>query len=77
MKSQFIFAFAALLVLASLITEGDCLAGNIPSRKVIYWNENILKKTDVRKELIGYAISDYQKRALLKNLSRENEICLH
>ena len=53
MKSQFIFACAALLVLASLITEGDCFAGNIPAGKVIYWNENILKKTDVRKELIG------------------------
>ena len=45
MKSQFIFAFAALLMIASLITEGDCITGLHPAgkvRKVIYWNENIL-----------------------------------
>ena len=39
MKGQFIFAFAALLVIASLITEGDCFApiGRAPiGRKVIY-----------------------------------------
>ena len=45
MKGQFIFAFAALLVIASLITEGDCFApiGRAPiGRKVVYWNENIL-----------------------------------
>ena len=45
MKSQFIFAFAALLMIASLIMEGDCITGNLPQGKVgkvIYWNENIL-----------------------------------
>jgi len=65
MKSQFIFAFAALLVIASLITEGDCWSGPLPQkgRKVGKGNENILtnttetfnsnrftKKTDARKE---------------------------
>ena len=55
MKSQVTFAFAALLMIASLVMEGDCFGGPIPNNraKVIYWNENILKKTDVRKELIG------------------------
>ena len=44
MKSQFIFAFAALLMIASLIMEGDCFNGPLPKNreKVIYWNENIL-----------------------------------
>ena len=45
MKSQFIFAFAALFMIASLITEGDCITNLHPAgkvRKVIYWNENIL-----------------------------------
>ena len=44
MKSQFIFAFAALLMIASLIMEGDCFTGPVPGKqgKVIYWNENIL-----------------------------------
>ena len=42
MKSQFIFAFAALLMIASLIMEGDCWAPPINLGKVIYWNENIL-----------------------------------
>ena len=61
--------------------EGDCFlpANSKTGRKVISRNENILtnttttfnsnrftKKTDVRKELKGYAISDYQKRSLLK-----------
>jgi len=35
MKSQFIFAFAALLVIASLIIEGDCIGNFIPAGKVI------------------------------------------
>ena len=47
MKSQFIFAFAALLMIASLIMEGDCVINPIPVPwgnvgKVIYWNDNIL-----------------------------------
>ena len=44
MKSQFIFAFAALLMIASLIMEGDCFTGPVARKggKVIYWNENIL-----------------------------------
>ena len=42
MKSQFIFAFAALLMIASLIMDGDCWAVPINGGKVIYWNENIL-----------------------------------
>ena len=44
MKSQFIFAFAALLMIASLILEGDCFTGPVQGKvaKVIYWNENIL-----------------------------------
>ena len=44
MKSQFTFAFAALLMIASLIMEGDCFNGPLPKNreKVIYWNENIL-----------------------------------
>ena len=40
-------------MIASLIMEGDCWAVPIGGGKVIYWNENILKKTDVQKELIG------------------------
>ena len=69
MKSQFIFAFAALLMIASLITEGDCLYTNYRG-KVIYWNENIIvrlgqffptdllkKKTNARKKHIVYSIS--------------------
>ena len=44
MKSQFIFAFAALMMIASLIIEGDCSYGALPPvyGKVIFWNENIL-----------------------------------
>ena len=42
MKSQFIFAFAALLMIASLIMEGHCWAAPINGGKVIFWNENIL-----------------------------------
>ena len=34
--------FAALLVMASLIIQGDCWSSPIAGRKVIYWNENIL-----------------------------------
>ena len=44
MKSQFTFAFAALLMIASFIMEGDCFGGPIRNNRgnVIYWNENIL-----------------------------------
>ena len=44
MKSQFISAFAALLMIASLIMEGDCFTGPVEGKggKVIYCNENIL-----------------------------------
>jgi len=66
MKSQCIFAFAALLVLASLIIEGDCIAPVLQGKgQVIYWNENtlirfgqffptdLLKTTTAQKEHIG------------------------
>ncbi|CAH3190307.1 unnamed protein product [Porites lobata] len=33
MKSQFIFAFAALFMIASLITEGDCITNLHPAGK--------------------------------------------
>ena len=34
MKNQFKVVFAALIIIASLVTDGDCLSGPIP-RKVL------------------------------------------
>ena len=47
MKSQFIFACVALLVIASLIIEGDCFlpTNSKTGRKVISRKENILTNT--------------------------------
>ncbi|CAH3029830.1 unnamed protein product [Porites evermanni] len=35
MKSQFIFAFAALLMIASLILEGDCFTGPVQGKRTM------------------------------------------
>ena len=34
MKNQFMVVFAALIIIASLVTDGDCITGPIP-RKVL------------------------------------------
>ena len=35
MKNQFMLVFAALFIIASLVTDGDCLSGPIPAGKKV------------------------------------------